>query len=283
MKPLTLFHTHSCLVPFPRGAVADPASAVRRALDGAVCFPCAKEHGLLSEDERYGDAVAAVHRTDPGGGGAASMMASLWRNVLCSRCGFVLAQCDLDERLRRSLLPEGWSPERTTDRILRIDDRDAYRAVGRMVRRTLAGEIDAETYERAARLATDGGLPGVEGRRDVWAEAALDDRLRAVAWAQGLEEVHLPHLVAVQAASGSDLAQQLTAVARHADETGAFTDYRKASANGSYLAANGWHILLRASMPEGIAPESVRPVAWRTNAWLVGDRMAKQAGSRPAP
>lgn len=272
MKPLTLFHTHSCLVPFPRGAVADPASAVRRAFDSAVCFPCAKEHGLLSEDERYGDAMAAVHRTDQGGGGAASMMASLWRNVLCSRCGFVLAQCDLDERLRRSLLPEGWSPERAADRILRIDDRDAYRAVGRMVRRTLAGEIDAETYERAARLATDVGLPGVEGLGDVWAEAAIDDRLRAVAWTQGLEEVHLPHLVAVWAASGSALAQQLKAIGCRTDETGEFPDYRKASANGPYLDANGWHILHRASMPDGIAPDSVRAVAWRSNSWLVGDR-----------
>lgn len=259
MTPLSLFHRSACFVPCRGGAV------VPNALDAATCFDCALVHGLVEANHgRYNEAMlAAVPRDDPGGGGVGAMLASMWRNGLCSRCGHQLAECDLAGRCTRCLLPEGWSPERDADRIWRIDDREAYRAVWRSVRAATPGNVDDDLWERAARDFTRAGI---------WDRAALDDRLRAVAWTQGLEEVHLPHLVAVWAVSGSDLAQQLTAIARHADETGAFTDYRKASANGSYLAADGWHILLRASMPEGIAPESVRPVAWRTNAWLVGER-----------
>lgn len=257
MTPISLFHRYACFVPCVHGA------PIAKALDHATCFDCALQHGLVNANSgRYDEAVlAAVPRDDPGGGGVGSALANEWRTSRCFRCGLPLAQCDLNGRRSRMLLPEGWSPDRGSETISRIDDRDAFLAVGRLARERLAGEVSSDAWEFAARVAT---------ADFAWALASEEDKQRAVGWVRGLRETPLPGLVAVWAQSGSDLERRLREARKAAAGSGIFHDFSRCALNGTYLELTGWHIIPRSELP-GCLRSSTRDVSWSDYSWIIGD------------
>lgn len=271
MTPISLFHRYACFVPCVHGA------PLAGALEHVTCFDCALQHGLVDANSgRYSEAMlAAVPRNDPGGGGVGAALANGWRTSRCSRCRLPMDQCDLNARHARMLLPEGWSPDRDSETIRRIDDRDAFLAVGRLARELLGAVAPAEAWEFAARMAS---------ADFAWALASEEDRLRAVGWVRGLAETPLPNLVAVWAQGGSDLERRLREARKDADESGLSADFVAAGLNGTYLDLTGWHIIPRSLLP-GCLRSQIRRVAWSDYSWIIGTgdwRSDVRPGADPA-